>query len=851
MSEALFDAARRGDVATVSNGVNQISEPNRRRLAPQTLRLLREVREAYVGRVREKPWPYAGDVESVLQATQTLVLGTATPAELRKAGAWGLPPTDIAIETLKRRPTMIADLVDAIADMTPTRWNRYFAVMRTLVRDGVIDPPQNPGYILAMIHGLAKPRDSVLEALRADLGLLNHEVWRLFEVEGAGETSLAAHDKYTPEASGWSRALETLSAEGRISRERLLDASLAALARDFAAFRAGWFAQFHELLAPTRDERREREAAYAALLASPVPVTVSFAVRGLVEAGQVSDANVGRLAPALGSKTAATVKGAIKLLPRSERGAVIAAEALPHATRDGQIALLAFIEATSSGDSQVSQLVAAAEPALAPSLRHESTSRPQAGATVAPLAAATAPRTPTTLAEPVRSIEDLTELLARLLERIDDAHDLERALDGASRLCDRSDQTVTRLEPIARRAQKLLASGRARPFAGESPRVDVAGLVTVWVSGQAPPLPPFRESRLRFFGNRTSPRRSVLGFLSYRVLEIAARAALGKPAPILSLPTARGGAIDPSDLKARRSEMARLRVAPGEADALQAALRAGEVQATRRVRFDFGSTQSSHTYQGKTYKHTHFQLTVDPPLQGSPSIADVPGMFVAAISAFGPSAEADYCGINHDGAAGLAEAVRWVGTVWPENREVFYAKGAAELGRNVDWWQAMWHVRCFLEPLLLPSETIQPMGCLLLSLGLAAKEPGEKSLATDVLISAVEQRRLDARALGETLGRLYDYGVVKGSRIASTLGEAGRVSVAHLDAVAVAIERLLAAMQGPAPPDLHALLTTLSDALAARDRLLEDPDASAYLAGVEGTGKAAVLAKRLLATAAH
>jgi hypothetical protein len=446
-----------------------------------------------------------------------------------------------------------------------------------------------------------------------------------------------------------------------------------------------------------------------------------------------------------------------------------------------------------------------------------------------------------TLPAPVRSIEDLTELLARMLEGIDDAHDLERALDGTSRLCERSDRTIRHLEPVARRAQKMLSSGQPRPFAGESPRADIAGLVTAWITGQAPALPPFRESRFRFFGNGTRPRRSVLGFLSYRVLEIAARAARGQPAPILALPTDRGGVIDSIVLESRRREIARLRVAPGEADAMQAALRAGEIRPTRNVRFDFGSTTSSHTYQGKTYKHTHFELQISPPLKEAPQLSDVPGLFIAAVSAFGEGAEADFC------ATGLAEAVRWVGTVWPSNREVFYAKGAAELGRNVDWWQAMWHLRCFLEPLLLPTEPIKQMGCLLLSLGLGAKEPGEKSLATDVLINAVEQRRLDPRALGETLGRLYDYGVVKGSRIAFTLAEAGRVSGAHVDAVAIVIERLLASMHGPPPPDLQAVLTTLSDALAARSRPLSDPDASAYLAGIEGTGKAAVFARRLLA----
>ena len=847
-TDDLVDAARHGNVAAITDGASNLSEPDRRRLAPQVLKLLRAVREAYVGRVREEPWPYAGDVEAVLIATETLVLAVSTAAELRKAGHWGLPPNDIAFETLKHRATVVGELVDAIADITPTRWNSRFALMRALVREGIIERPHNPGYILAMLNGLERPNSSIVEALRSDPALLEDEVWRLFEIEGAGETSLAAHDKYTPEAKSWSQALKTLSGEGLLPRARLLDASLAALGRDFAAFRAGWFSQFHELLVPTRDERREREADYVALLSSPVATTVSFAIRALVEVGQVSDANLDRLAPALTSKAATTVKATIKLLPKSGRGAAMAAAALPHATRDGQVALLAFIEATQIDDPDVVALVSAAEPALAPSLRRASKSQVSDAGSMVPNTATDSSRV-STLSGPVQSIGDLAELLATLLEHIEDAHDIERALDGVSRLCDRDDVTIRRLEVVARRAEKLLSTSHARPFAGHSPRADIAGLVIAFVTGTAPTMPAFRESRFRIIRTNTGPRRSVLGFLSYRVLEIAVRAAHGRKAPILSLPTGRGGAIDRETLESRRMELARLKITPGDADSLQAALRAGEVNEKGTVNFSFGSTKSSHSHQGKTYKHTYFQLEVDPPQKEVPPLANVPGLFVAAISAFGASAEADYCGIDRDGTTGLPEAVRWVGTVWPAKRELFYAKGAAELGRNVDWWQAMWHVRCFLEPLLVPTEPVQQMGTLLLSLGLAAKEPGERALATDVFIGVAQQQRIDLRALGETLGKLYDNGVVKGSRIASALSEAGRVSSGHTEAVAITIEHLLAVMHGPPPPDLHAVLETLGDALAALGRPIQKPEARAYLAGIEGTGKAALAAKHLLAGA--
>jgi hypothetical protein len=736
--------------------------------------------------------------------------------------------------------------VDAIADFTLRRWNSQFAVMRTLVREGLIEPPRNPGYILAMIHGLSKPKDSVLDGLRADPGLMDHEVWRLFEVEGGGETSLAAHDKYTPEASSWSRALETLCREGQISRARLLDESLASLSRDFAPFRAAWFAHFHELLSPTPEERKEREGAYVGLLGSPVPTTVSFAIRALVQAGQLSDAHIERLSPALMSKAVSTVKGAIKLLPKSGRGAALAAAALPHATRDGQAALLAFIEATKATEPHVAELVSAAEDALAPSLKRS----PNSSIVRAERTTTAALNDSSNSSIPqaaVASVEELIELLAALLERIDEAHEIERALDGVSRLCQRDQQTIKHVAPVARRAEKLLSDSRAQPFAGESPRADLAGLIRAWATGRPPTLPPFRQGRFRIFGESVKQRRSVLGFLSYRVGEIAVRAATGRTAPILSLPTGRGGVIDRATLQSRRDHLHQLAIHPGEADAMQAALRADEVQDKRSVSFDFGSTRSSHVYQGKTYTHTYFELKVDPPLKDRPALAEVPGLFLAAISAFGANAEADYCGINQDGATGVGEAVRWVGTVWPANRELFYAKGAAELGRNVDWWQAMWHVRCFLQPLLLPTERIQQMGTLLLALGLAAKAPDEKSLATDVLVTAIPEERVDIRLLGEILGRLYDYGVAKGSRIASTLSDAGRVSIQHMEAVATTTEHLLASMHGPPPPDLHALLATLTDATAALGRPVQDHDARAYLTRIQGSGKAATSAKALLA----
>lgn len=321
---------------------------------------------------------------------------------------------------------------------------------------------------------------------------------------------------------------------------------------------------------------------------------------------------------------------------------------------------------------------------------------------------------------------------------------------------------------------------------------------------------------------------------------------------MLSLPTAPGGAIDPSVLASRRREHARLEIQAGRADALQAALRAGEISLPERFRFEYGSKVETRSYQGKTYKQIWFYMRVDPPLSDEPRLDRVPELFLAALGdGWTPASprDAEYCGAWARGPAGLSEAVRWVATVWPANREPYYAGGAAEIGQNSEWWQARWHARHFLEPLLLPTEPIGEMARLLLAVGLGAKEAGERTLATDVLVTVVRENRLDGVALARTLARLYDGQAMSGSRLAASLADAGRVSRQHAEAMVTIIEHALASLQGPPPADLHALLGALSDLLATAGRGLQIAGARNYLSGLDGSGKAAALAKSLTSTA--
>ncbi len=96
-----------------------------------------------------------------------------------------------------------------------------------------------------------------------------------------GAQSSFAGYKGMPDEFRWECVLARLAAEGQISRTRLLDASLSGLEHDFPEARARWYAQVHEALAPTIDERAARVDRYLGLPGSRNPSTVTFALKAL------------------------------------------------------------------------------------------------------------------------------------------------------------------------------------------------------------------------------------------------------------------------------------------------------------------------------------------------------------------------------------------------------------------------------------------------------------------------------------------------------------------------------------------------------------------------------------------
>jgi hypothetical protein len=260
------------------------------------------------------------------RAARAAVLATASFSQWKSVRSRGLPGNDVVFRILSdRRPAWLGEFVELICDeedpmMMSSRW----PLIRGLVRDGHCAPPRSSRYVDRMLTALPAEamvsRVGLKDVLVADAGLLEHEIWRIFETEpGRGAIQLMSVAMGgVDRGATWDVALVQLAREGRISRERLLDATLDGLARDLHDMRARWFALLHDRLEPTPEERAARGARYVDLLGSRNASTIAFAlsiVKDLLKAGRLDPAaTVDRLAPALHTRTKGTVKQALALL---------------------------------------------------------------------------------------------------------------------------------------------------------------------------------------------------------------------------------------------------------------------------------------------------------------------------------------------------------------------------------------------------------------------------------------------------------------------------------------------------------------------------------------------------------
>jgi hypothetical protein len=795
--------------------------------------------------------------------------------ELSKVGTGGAPPRVTP-------PTWFARSVADVVAHLSQHWaqGESFVGVRALEAFGLVSLPHDDRYILAMVSALGDRwhPDVRADAIRTDRELREDLVWRVFEVEGGGEVSLANVDKFSRPEASWAQTFRELVADGTLPRDRVLDSCLRALGRDFSAYRAGWFAALHRSLDPTVDELAVAQGSLRRLLRSTVNATVAFAVRALAvvdKAGRLDDeALLGSCGAALAVPHKSTAIGVLEIVDRiARRGpdlARLAGEAvaggLEHPHRDVQARAFAILRSLDAGDLVVGRLSL-----LEPSVAREAA---QWLGTPTPAAAATGSEP---LSVPVAHADrgtdvSLAERGAALLAGDTDAYSIELFLAGAVEM----PAVSTELAPLRKQARAVLANPNSSDL-----RKYLAEVVLSAIG---------EPGKARVHPHGASGMAGDL--LTARLAEIVEMLAGHRPRQVLlATPTDLAGWLDPDvfvsrlttvdDVPARYDLIgALLRLAPtGRESALASAADVpGEIgtavryalggpsgtigdaslwlaAARGRAPFDDhpdlirvgltgGGAGSAATYSlvvepttsryvenGRTRTLTWWwaTLTVDP--AGGTEHAERPTVVAARGPHKSPSAGPDW--------------VAWGATIWPHDAESFLAREFDDLWYAAGTYpQVTYATAAVLTALRDHPGRLGPMAAATLALGLAAREVRYRALAVDAFLALIPTGRLPPSCLAEMMAVVANHCPAK--RWAAALRDAGLDAGPAVVAVLIDLLPRLSASHG----GLNALLETLYEESLRSGSPLSDPALKTWLtmvgAGAKGS-KSAQAARALLA----
>lgn len=834
---AMLDAIRRDDQDTVVALAVEASETVRRAARP-----------AIAKAVAELGWAPGN-------AAALALLATATARQLRSA--FWLPRRlgerpERAVRVIAARGREFASIVctDILGD---AGGGPSWPLVRALVRDGAVDRPPGAAYLQCMVSWLGEGEwtDPAhrYHGLLADPTLLEREVWELFEVDVTNDLTNArlygagadGRGLQSMQRNTWIVALVRLAGEGCISRERLLDASLAALTRDFRPTTVGWHVTMHEALEPSDAERRARLDRYLGLLDSPVPAIVKCglgAVRQLeseIEPVVLARSLVGPLTQRqknLAVEALGLLDRSCKRSPEARATLLETVSAgLAHERADVQEKALSVIERHRVDDAVVREAIAAARTTCSPTLHARldaliGEAQPHATVgdddAVAPNADELAERVaalPSLLAPPARAAVEAVavgswpeprhlpmtpELLRALVPRLERIEDEDEALALAAALLEGegTGDDVERLLDAALRipAARLhgRASGvleRAQELRTATLRLDarrlVAHLVCGWLDGDRP--------RDLIAGE------TALGIHARRIEE-AFRDRSRRP--LLSTPTHCGGWVDPATLPAPAGGRLRRLVGRPSLDEQVARIRSTFSPAS------VGVSRFAIEERGEAWRRQKV-LVVRPAIELPEPVAPLVRELAVA--------REWWWVVFYEGEvmptwlATDALGARWLATLVPATPEIPFAAAASALWAALDADNLEARPETALERALDSLVPLDAGGWQAIAHGLLARSPAASRCAADVVVATIEDGRFDPARLGAALAWMIGQGHGVVARAAAHLRDVARISSLHGAQVFRCGEAFIASV-GAIDKGANALLETmleLSVSLAA------------------------------------
>ncbi len=462
-----------------------------------------------------------------------------------------------------------------------------WSIARTLIAEGICAVPASSGYVRVMVTSLGEwwphagqPYVPISTALRANPDLLEHTLWRLFEVDTQA-FGLDWRDR-TPDLpknyENWQDALHALVRDGTLDRARMLDAALDAPWKFENSNAQSNVCRFFATLAPTAEELGPRGERMLELLRHRNSAVVGFALdqlKALLATNGVTQAQLlPRLPPVFDLRPKKQPLAALKLLqpvehllPAHTAGVLaVLATALPHPAKDVQAQAVAMLmRCRPAAADDVDALLVRFADDLPPSLRAGLATATGAAVLMhatedddAPngaddftqpqdAAASILDARPCAMAEPLVPIEDvqtLIDLAAHVVEKVDGPGDIERLLDGISRLCDqRPDDFEVRTAALAKRLHARRDGMLDHGMLAWGAPPELEHLLAAWLGRTTPML-----SRSSFFWVRWhGAARALRMRLQALIMRVGNRIA----APLLSAATHEGGWVHPIALVER------------------------------------------------------------------------------------------------------------------------------------------------------------------------------------------------------------------------------------------------------------------------------------------------------------
>ena len=885
IEELISTSTARDALATLA----PLGEKERRSCAGPVQARFRQWYGHYLGYSYGKSEPVLADVDAVKVA----MLACATRAELKQYGAHVIPRSVPLVEVIGALgPSWIDGWVEDIVEGSPSSASE----VAPLWRSGLCRRPEGDSLILAYYNTFRRPD------LTDHPEVLDEHVWRFFEVEGGGELSLAAHDKYCKQPKTWSDTLVDLARSGRLDRARLLDSSLDALERDFGQFRAGWYSRFHAALEPSLEEQAARVERYLHLLSSAVPPTVSLAIKSLKaldKAGKVPVAELlDSIGPALLARQKSAATAALQLLASAakrspSRASEIAAtglDALVSESAEVQGMALDLVERLGcAGLPDVQSRLAEHRDVVAPSVRGRLSAMLREPVQPAVAEPGFEPDRRAATFDPISPAESLDEAVAALLAVLEDARDplaVERAVDGVSRFGAGCAPDSNLLSPLRKRSRQIFAAAGYQKI-----RMSLAALGRAWC-GEGMPGELMRDAQADFGVSGISGETFAATFLE-RCDEVIARVRLGLALPLLSLPSDAGGQVRPVDLVDRLEQYRSAGATPGTVDSALALTRlaregraehrsrvAGSGDVDKAVAFALGGG-SSASGNGPVWAAAWLARSTEeenpetlwPHADREPGAGAVaeyrliverdetdgypwcrPGVLTSP-ELRRPSRQMPGSLLHHRErqrwrvsvlAFGSEPAdIAWASLVRPADPEPFLANAISSL--DVESKLSDPPSLAYLDAFDRLTGDAGPIACATLAFYMASEDKAVSAMAADKLVRLIGERRICPERVASAILPFMLVGAFPSMRWTRNLSAVAEAGQGHRIFVRDVIAGLLCFEPARAPRDIGGMIELLYELQVASARPFDDGPAISCLKGLDSGGKAAKFAGKLLA----